>query len=102
MEIQFTGKNVKVSQTSKNYIERKLDKIVRGLPTVLETKVDITKQKVRPANKRYRVQVTIDSNGTLLRGDETDGTLYGAINTIVETMERQAERFRNKLHHPYK
>ena len=96
MELQITGKNTELSPDVRGYIERKLGKLNRHLPNILESKVEITEEKTKSPQQHYVVQVTVNSKGTLLRGEERAEDLYGAVDKVVDVMNRQIEHFKGK------
>ncbi len=96
MDFQVTAKNVELTQAVRDYINRKLSKHDRHLHRVLESKVELQEEKTKSAQQRYVVQVTIDSNGVILRGEERAGDLFTAIDKVAEVMERQAEHYKGK------
>ena len=98
MEIQITGKNVELLPTVRSYIERKLGKLSRHLPNISESVVEITEEKTRSPQHRFVVQVTLNSHGTLLRGEERGQDLYTAVDRVAEVMNRQIERYKGKLY----
>ena len=98
MKLQMTGKNVELSSTVRRYLERKLSKINRHLPNIIESKVEISEQKTKSPQQRFVVQATVDSNGTVLRGEERGEDLLSAIDKVVAIMERQVEHHKGKLH----
>jgi len=98
MELQITGKNVKLVPTARRYIERKLGKLSRHLPNIVESKVEVAEEKTKSPEQRFVIQVTIDSNGTLLRGEERGENLFVAIDKVVAVLDRQIERYKGKLY----
>ena len=98
MELQITGKNIKVMPAVRAYIERKLGKLNRHLPNIIESKVEVAEEMTKSAEQRFVAQVTIDSNGTLLRGEERADDLFAAIDKVVAVMDRQIERYKGKLY----
>ena len=98
MELQITGKNIEVSPTVRGYIERKLSKINRHLPNILEAKVEITEEKTKSPQQHFVVQVTVNSKGTLLRTEHRAEDLFTAIDKVVATMNRQIEHYKGKLY----
>ena len=96
MELQITGKNVDLSPTVRQYLERKLGKLSRYLPNIVGAKVEIFEEKTKSPQERFVVQVTIDSNGTLLRGEERGGDLVTAIDKVAATVNRQIEHYKGK------
>ena len=98
MELLITSKNTELSPEVRRYVERKLGKLNRHLPNIIESKVEIFEEKTRSPQQRFVVQVTVDSSGTLLRGEERGEDLFTAIDKVAAIMERQAERFKGKLY----
>lgn len=96
MELQITGKNIEISPTVRGYIERKLGKLDRHLPRILESKVELAEEKTKSPQQRFVVQVTVNSKGTLLRGEERAEDLFVAVDKVVAVMKRQVEHFKGK------
>jgi putative sigma-54 modulation protein len=97
MDIQITGKNIEVSQTVQDYIERKLGKLAHHLPAVNESKVEVRQERTKSQSDRFVVQVTMNSAGTLLRGESRAVNVLSAIDDVARVMARQAERFKGRL-----
>ena len=96
MELQVTGKNMDVSPAVRRYLNRKLGKLNRHLPNILESKIEITEEKTKSRQQHFVVQVTVNSKGTLLRAEDRGEDLYVAIDKAVATMDRQIERYKGK------
>ena len=98
MKLQITGQNTELSPSVRQYAERKLGKLSRRLPNVTESKVEIAEEKTKSPQQRFLVRVTLDSNGTLLHGEERGQDLFAAIDKAAEVMNRQIERYKGKLY----
>jgi len=98
MELQITGKNVELLPAARRYIERKLGKLGRHLLNITESKVEISKEKTKSPQQHFVVQVTVNSSGTLLRGEGRGEDLFTAIDRVAEVMERQIEHYKGKLY----
>ncbi len=98
MELQITGKNIELTPTVRQLIEQKLGKLSRHLPNITEYKVEITAEKTKSPEQHFVIQVTIDSNGTLLRGVERGEDLPTAINKVAAVINRQIEHYKGKLY----
>lgn len=96
MELQITGKNIELLPAVRSYIERKLAKLNRHLPNIIESRVEVTEEKTKSPQQRYVVQVTVDSKGILLRAEERADDLFAAVDKVVNVMDRQIERFKGK------
>ena len=98
MEITITGKNVEVSGQIQDYIESKLKKLVNHLPTLNEFNVEVGQEQTRSPEHRFVVQVTVNSAGTLLRGESRAVNVLSAIDEVARIMARQAERFKGRFY----
>jgi len=96
MELHITGKNMELSPEVRSYIERKLGKLSRHLPHIVEPKVEVFEEKTKSPEQHFIVQVTIDSNGTLLRSEERGADLFTAINKAAAVLNRQIEHYKGK------
>jgi len=96
MEIKITGKNIELAPNSRDYISNKLDKIVRHLPSILSFDVVAVEEKTKDPNFRYIIQVTINNNGTIIRGEERASELKTAVDKVTEVISRQVEHFKGK------
>ena len=97
MELQISGKQMKVAPEVRSYIENKLRKLNRHLPRMKECRIEVSEERTKSADQRFVAQVTIDSAGTLLRGEERADDLFAAIDKVVAVMDRQIERYKGKL-----
>ena len=97
MDLQITGQSIEILPTVKDYIEKKFGKLDRHFQNINGTKVELSEQKTKSQDQRYRVQVTLDANGTLLRAEERAENLLIAIDKVVPVIDRQIERYKGKL-----
>ena len=70
MELEIFGKNMEISQAIQDHVQKKIGKLTRYLPNITEAKVEIHEEKTKSPQHRFTVQVTLNSKGTLLRGEE--------------------------------
>lgn len=100
MELQIAGTNVEITTAAQQYVERKLDKLNRHLPDIIDTKVEISEEKTKSPQERYVVRVTVNSGvgGAAFHGEERAEDLYKAVDRVVNIMSRQLERHKGKLY----
>ena len=89
MELQITSKNIDLTPATYHHLERKLSKLSRHLANISQFKVEVSEQKTKSPQQRFVVQVAINSNGILLRGEERGGDLFKAIDKVAAIMDRQ-------------
>lgn len=98
MELVIKGKNTEVSELLERYIERKLGRLDRRLRTIAGAEVTIARDTAKSQGDRYVVQVTLNSKGTLIRGEERGGDLFAAVDSVADVLTRQIERYKGRLY----
>jgi len=97
MDLQITGQGVEILPTVKDYVEKKFSKLDRHFQLINGAKVELSEQQTKSQDERYRVQVTLNANGTLLRAEERAENILVAIDKVVPVIDRQIERYKGKL-----
>ncbi|MBI4282575.1 MAG: ribosome-associated translation inhibitor RaiA [Chloroflexi bacterium] len=98
MESEIRGKNLTISESSRSYIARKLDRLSRRLDNIGEARVELTMENTRSQQDRVVAQITLNCNGTILRGQERAPTINAAIDAVAEILEGRIRRLRSKLY----
>ncbi len=96
MQLVLKGKNFIISDRIREYVERKVGKLDRYLPEIDETRVEITQEKTKSAKDRKVVQITLRTNGTILRAEERSDAIYACIDNVVDKIHRQIVRYKGK------
>jgi len=98
MDITIKTRNIEVPKSSEDYIRQKISKLERYLPNMDDVIVELSYENAKSAGERYIVQVTVDSHGTLLRGEVKGTNINAAIDDAVDVLNRQIERLKGKLY----
>ena len=95
MKFNIRGKKLEVTPSLKAYIEDKLGRLNKYFenPSNIEANVLI---KVSGINQV--VEVTINTHGLILRGEETSKDLYASIDFVTDKIERQIRKNKTKIH----
>jgi putative sigma-54 modulation protein len=96
MELMIKGKNVEITDRLRDYVEKKIGKLDRYLPSISEAWVELATEGARAAHDRQICQVTVRSNGTILRAEERSDDMFTAIDTVLDKMYRQIARYKGK------
>jgi len=96
MELIIKGKNVEVTDRLRDYVERKVGKLDRYLPSISEAWVELSTEETRAAQDRQVCQITVRSNGTILRAEERSDDIFSSIDTVLDKMYRQIARYKGK------
>lgn len=97
MELHIIGKNVKVTQSMRDYIQKRVDRLARYLPGIDDAKVEINQEKTKAPEHRFTVQITIRNKGLLLRGEERGINANAAVDMVAEVLARQIKRHKGKI-----
>ncbi|MDX9832515.1 MAG: ribosome-associated translation inhibitor RaiA, partial [Anaerolineae bacterium] len=68
----------------------------RYLPSISEAWVELSSEETKAAQDRQVCQVTVRSNGTILRAEERSDDMFSAIDTVLDKMYRQIARYKGK------
>jgi len=96
MRLQVKGKNLDVSDSIRNYAEDKLRKLERQLadPTQIELELSVERNPSISAN--HVAEATIWTKGPTLRAREASADMRASIDQLVDKLERQVTRYRQK------
>jgi putative sigma-54 modulation protein len=92
MKVQMRGRNFQVTDKVKEYAEKRLGRMDRLIEKDVEAVVTMISEK-----NHYRVEVTIPVNGFILRGEEEDLDLFAAIDLVVDKIEKQMVRSKERF-----
>lgn len=98
MEMEIRGKKLQLSTAVETYVNKRMGKLSHLLPSIVETKVEISKEKAKSPTNRYVVQVTVKTNGVLIRAEERQSDVYAAIDAADDVIRNQIERFKGKYY----
>lgn len=97
MLVTVTGKNVAVTEALREYAEKKVTKIGKFFEkSPLEAKVTLSTER-----GKHVVDITVQVNGILLRGEEKTTDMYISIDGAIEKIERQVEKFKTKINRKF-
>lgn len=96
MELIIKGKNVEITDRLRDYVEKKVGKLDRYLPSISEAWVELSTEETRSAQDRQVCQITVRSNGTILRAEERSDDIFFSIDTVLDKMYRQIARYKGK------
>ncbi len=93
MLIHVKGKNIEVTNALESYIEKKLQRLEKYFHSIREANVSLSVQR-----GMQMVEVQLEGDGVLLRGEERRGNdMYASIDEVVEKLETRVKKFKGKL-----
>ncbi len=96
MQLIVHGRNVEITDWVQQYVEKKVGKLERFLPQVRDAHAELTHSATRSANDSYTAQITIWTNGQILRAEESTSDIFASIDATVDKLSRQIKRFKGR------
>jgi putative sigma-54 modulation protein len=98
MLVTVNGKNVEVTEALREYADKKVSKIAkffekspRGAQVTLSTE-----------RGKHIVDITIQVDGLLLRGEEKTNDMYASIDGAVDKIESQVHKYKTKINRRFR
>jgi len=92
MKIEITGRQIDVTPALKEHAEEKLGKLERLLDPTAEAHVVLSISR-----HRHIAEIQVKAGHVVLSGTEETGDLYVSISEVVDKLERQALRHKEKI-----
>lgn len=92
MKFKIVGRNIEVTDALKDSIEKKIGRLDKYFNDNSEAKITLSVEK-----NRQIIEVTIPTNGVILRGEESKSDMYAAIDCVVDKIERQIIKHKTKI-----
>ncbi|MDR2946875.1 MAG: ribosome-associated translation inhibitor RaiA [Candidatus Adiutrix sp.] len=92
MQYSVTFRHMEPSDTLKEYSRDKLLRLEKYLDAVIDAEVVMTVEKFR-----HKAEVLISSDGLKIKAEEETEDMYSAIDMVVDKLEKQVKRHREKL-----
>lgn len=99
LKISIHGDHVKITESIKEYVEEKLNKLGKYFDESTEIDV-IVKIKVR--GDEQIIEVTVPTKLFTLRAEESHKDLYAAIDLVQKKLENQIRKNKSKIANRYK
>ena len=96
MRLQVKGRNVEVSDSIRRYAEDKLGKLERQLADPTQVELELAMEHNPSIADNHVAEATIWTKGPTLRARETSASYEASIDQLVEKLERQVKRYREK------
>ncbi len=92
MHINVTGHHIDITPALRSYVEAKLTKIQRHFDHVTNAHVILTIEK-----ERQKAEATIHVNRASLFADAEHSDMYTAIDKLIDKLDRQVKKHKEKL-----
>ena len=90
--ITITGRHMEVSEALRDHTVEKMNHACRLLDKISSAHITFSVEKYR-----HIVEVVIHAHGGTLRGKEETGDMYSSVDQVMDKIESQAKRMKEKM-----
>lgn len=91
MQVSVTARKIDITPALKSYAEQKVRKITKHLERVIDAHIVLSVEKYR-----HKVEVAINTNGYIIRGEEVTEDMYSAIDQVMDKLDAQIKKYKSK------
>lgn len=101
MNLTISGHHLEVTPSLRTYVTSKLDRIKRHFDQVVDIKVLLTLENLKEKELRQKAECNIRVKGIDLFAESAHEDLYAAVDELVDKLDRQVVRHKDRLqsHH---
>jgi putative sigma-54 modulation protein len=92
MQLSISGHHLDVSEALKNYVTEKFQRLERHFDHVIDVHVILSVEKLV-----QKAESTVQVNGAKLFAEDSQDDLYAAIDGLIDKLDRQIIRHKEKL-----
>ena len=92
MQVSLSGHHVDITDSMRNYVNEKIAKLDRHFDKALDIHIVLTVEKLR-----HKAEATLHVSGGNLYADDVQEDMYAAIDGLVDKLDRQGKKHKEKL-----
>jgi putative sigma-54 modulation protein len=96
MQLQVKGRNFEISEQIRSYAEGKLGKLDKLVKDPTRIELELLVEKNPSISDNHVAEATVWTKGPVLRARESSADMKASIDQLVEKLERQVKRYRDK------
>jgi len=92
MQVSLSGHHVEITESMRNYVHEKIEKLDRHFDQALDIHIVLTVEKLR-----HKAEATLHVSGSNLHADDVQEDMYAAIDGLIDKLDRQGKKHKEKL-----
>jgi putative sigma-54 modulation protein len=92
MQVSLSGHHVEITESMRNYVNEKVGRLDRHFDQALDIHIILTVEKLR-----HKAEATLHVSGSNLHADDVQEDMYAAIDGLVDKLDRQGKRHKEKV-----
>jgi putative sigma-54 modulation protein len=97
MNLTISGHHLEVTPALRTYVTSKLDRIKRHFDQVVDVKVLLAVENMKEKELRQKAECNIHIKGIDLFAESTHSDLYAAVDDLVDKLDRQVVKHKDRL-----
>jgi len=97
MKVIITGRNIELTPSIKEFIDKKMESIRSYVDQLQEIEVTLSVDKTKSQGIQHTVEVTIWATGINFRASSSHPDMYAAIDLIIDKLQKQTTKYKDKL-----
>lgn len=93
MQIAVTFRHMEVSEALRAYVEEKISRVKKYIDEPIDAQAVLSVEK----KIRHSAEVTLVAKGITIKGSDETNDMYAAIDGMVDKIERQLKRYKEKI-----
>jgi putative sigma-54 modulation protein len=102
MNLTISGHHLDITPALDNYVRSKLSRISRHFDQVVDVRVILSVEKQKEKERRQRAECNIHVKGNDLFAEASHADLYAAVDELVDKLDRQVVRHKDRLQDHYR
>ena len=101
MNLTISGHHLEITPSMREYVLTKLDRVTRHFDQVVDINVLLSYEKLKEKERRQKAEVTLHVKGKDIFVETNHEDMYAAIDQLMDKLDRQVCRHKDKLqnHH---
>jgi putative sigma-54 modulation protein len=92
MQVSLSGHHVDITDSLRNYVNEKIERLDRHFDQALDIHVVLTVEKMR-----HKAEATMHVSGGNMYADDEQEDMYAAIDGMVDKLDRQGKKHKEKM-----
>ena len=96
MQLKLTGHHIEITPPLREYVRKKLDRVLRHFERVVDVHCVLTVEKLE-----HKAEATLGVTGAVIHADAKEADMYAAIDALADKLDRMVRKHKEKLsdHH---
>jgi len=92
MQLNYHGRNTAISNTFRLHADPRIEGLSQYFDRITDVKVVVSQQR-----HLFTVEITVNADGTLIRGENRSAEILASFDKALDRVERQLRRYKDKL-----